>query len=447
VRLSPAAGLAVAVLLATASAIAAQEPGPSPALTHVPEPSPTRAQVLETHDPEPSPARAQVLESLREAFTLRGDEAALRVGGLFAADVVAWDRRNERHSGLEGGDVRPRFDLQRKSLRLFVEGDLLGDDAPHPLSEAWYSFDAAESVRLTAGFLRIALGTEFATPEEDLPLVGTSFTSQLDGRRDVGLRAEGTIFGGLGADGEGAGLWWQATAAGGHGYGLEGKPRQSGQYSLRLVADSPGIPGLYAGGGFASLASFDDPVELTTPLGSTVFTTPDLDGSGGRWMHLEAGYARGPLAAGLEVIRGSADEVPVAGGGDLDMDQLTAWTASLGVSLTGERRGWREGAWTVETPRRGGAWEIGLRYSNADVDRNLFRAGYAHYDPSTQEVRTFSAVLGWRPAEGVRVALGWVKTISDDTLTVFGGTNPDHPARAGGDGRDSSYVLRLEIAF
>jgi hypothetical protein len=88
-----------------------------------------------------------------------------------------------------------------------------------------------------------------------------------------------------------------------------------------------------------------------------------------------------------------------------------------------------------------------VRYSNGDIDRDLFDAGWTTYDPSTQEVRTFSVLLGWRPAERARIAVGWVKTIADDALTVFGGRGPSTVPRVPGGNRDSSYVLRLEVGF
>jgi len=362
---------------------------------------------------------------------------------------VKWDRRNSRDSGLESGGARPSAEIRwQKTLLLHGEADLLGADTPDHVAEAWAGWAPSDFFRLRAGLLRVPLGTEFATPEPDLPLVGWSFSSYLDGRTDVAARLE--------ADPLDGAIRAEATWAFGNGFRPDGTEISAPQGSLRAAA-RPGrllgagewLDGWYAGAAYAHLTEFEDPLVLQNPLRNTVFRTSDLDGNGGRWLHLETGYARGRLAAGLEVVRGEASGVSRSAGGSIDMDQLTAWTATAAFSLTGADREWKGGAWTAPTPRGpGGSWELALRYSNGDMDRSLFDQGYTTYNPSTQEVRSFSALLAWRPWKGVRFATGWVKTIADDSLSVFGfpGGRSSVP-RQGNDDRDSSYVFRVEVAF
>ena len=81
-----------------------------------------------------------------------------------------------------------------------------------------------------------------------------------------------------------------------------------------------------------------------------------------------------------------------------------------------------------------GRWEIGARYSNADIDRELFIYDFTYYGQSTQEVRTFSLNLNWQPRDQVRFSVEWVKTIADHDLVTFGDTD-----------RDSSFMLRFEL--
>jgi len=361
---------------------------------------------------------------------------------------VQWDRRNARVSGLEGGGARPSAEIRwEEDLRLFAAADLLGADAPHHLAEAFAAWHPSEGFRLRAGLLRVALGTESATAEPDLPLVGYAFPAHLDRRTDVGAQVTADLLDG--------GLFAEATWAAGCGFGLDGSDRDAPQASLRVagrparLVGARALDGWFAGLAFAALSDFEDPVVLRTPLGSTVFRTEDLDGDGGRWLHAETGLAAGPAAVGLEVVRGRASGVSRAAGGRVDMDQITAWSASAAISLTGERREWARGAWRAPVPAgAGGAWEFAARYSNGDLDRALFDEGWTTYDPSTQEVRTFSALLGWRPCVGVRVALGWTKTIADDSLSVFGWRGGPGPVpRLGNDDRDSSFVLRVEVSF
>jgi hypothetical protein len=323
----------------------------------------------------------------------------------------------------------------------------MGTDTPRNLYEAWAAWRFHSAFRLTGGQFRVALGSEFATREEDFPLPGYGFSSYLDGRYDAGLRADGDLCP--------EGLWYQATVTAGRGFGLEGHRRNSSLYGLRLVAhpfawsssfEDSAWRGFFAGVGLASLSDFDDPIVLTTPLESRVFRTPDLNGRGGRWIHWELGFHHGPFRLAWERVVGSADDVPVGGGMREDMDQLTSWQAYGSWNITGENQVWKDGGWQRPKTRWAtgepldfefpGRLETGIRYSNADIDRSLFMNGITDYDPSTQEVRTFSLDLSWWPMERTRFMLAWVKTLADNHLSTFGGTS-----------RDSSFVLRMDFNF
>jgi len=126
------------------------------------------------------------------------------------------------------------------------------------------------------------------------------------------------------------------------------------------------------------------------------------------------------------------------------VDQNGGWMAEAAVALTGEHyayaQGCERGLVGVEPVDLGsgrcGAVEAAIRYSNADIDRDLFRRGTTAYDPSTQEVRTFTAGLNWYARRNVRFMVAWVKTIADHELSTFGGT-----------ARDDSVVLRLQVDF
>ena len=365
-------------------------------------------------------------------------------------DAVKWDDSNERDSGLEGGGIRPSAHVvYLDRYEVYGAVDLLGEDTRNNVAEGWAGWRLTDVFRLRGGLMRIPLGTEYATLEPDLPLAGYSFTSHLDGRTDFAVSIDGESRDGA--------LYGQAAHGFGHGFGLDGTERTGPQTSLRLMARPARLfggrggflDGFYMGGAYALLGDFEDPVVLLTPPGNTVFRSEELNGSRGRFGHVDLGFAYGPVGLGLETVRGEAKNVPTLAGGQLDMDQMHAWTGTLAVSITGEERRWERGAWVAPEPLRPwGALEAALRYSNGDMDRALFDEGYTTYDPSTQEVRTFSAVLGWRPCAGLRIAFQWVKTIADDSLTVFGwpGGSRTMP-RAGNDDRDSSFVMRFEFGF
>ncbi|MHC4923181.1 MAG: hypothetical protein ACYTG4_03770, partial [Planctomycetota bacterium] len=372
--------------------------------------------------------------------------------------TIKWGYRNRRDSGVEAGDARPTFTATSLNLQAHLELDLLGRDTPRNLYEAWAGAWLSRQIRVRLGQMRIPLGTEFASREEHLPLPGYAFVSHLDGRWDTGIMLDGPMDAQDPGDPDRAPWYWHLAATTGHGFGLDGRRRQGQQQSARVVLRpfrfrsgfDPEKPrwtdGFYVGGAYARLADFDDPVVVRTPLRSTVFSTPDLNGRSGSWRHLEAGFAMGPVALGLERTDGAANDVSRPGAAPVDVDQITAWSAMLAVNLTGEPMRWAGGGWRAADPAdRSGRWEAAIRYSNADIDRNLFSAPPAlipfstfatTYDPSTQEVRTFTASLSWIPQPSLRLTLGWVQTIADDELTTFGGTN-----------RDRSWLFRMEFNF
>lgn len=371
----------------------------------------------------------------------------LDFGGRFVVECIKYSHANPRDSGVYFDTARLSFCGRYKDITFLVEPDLLGDDTRHNLREAWAAWDLHPSFRLRAGQIVVALGSEFATREDAMPFMGYGFTSYLDGRLDLGVQADGDLASGL--------FWYEATATAGKGFDIEGRRRQNEQYSLRLVnrpfalCDDDGwdlLNGLFWGVGYAFSPDHDDPIVLATPLESVVFVTPDIKGKSSNWLHWETGYAQGPFRVAYERVMGSVNDVRVGSGEEVDFDQLTSWAAYATLNLSGYEPEWDRGRWLSmgeaahdEEPMgwgRYGRWELAARYSNADLDRGLFDYGFTTYDPSTQEVRTFSLNLNWLPVRKARLSLGWVKTIADHELRVFGDTN-----------RDSSVVFQVALNY
>ena len=372
-----------------------------------------------------------------QGFETDIDSWRLHVGGRFVLDAIKYDDDNSRGSDVEVDAAQLFFDGAYKDRFQFrIEPDLVGVDTTYNLFQAWGSWEFSKAARVTAGLIRVALGSEFATPQEDFPLIGYGFTSYLDGRYDWGARLDGEVLRET--------LWYELTGTVGSGFDVDGKRLRSPQFSVRMIAKPfqfmklPALNGFFLGGSFAFSPSYDDPVQLTTPLDSTVFTTPKLDGGNATWLHLEAGWHWGPVRLGVEEVLGAVDDVPVGGGQEIDLDELTSWALYGAWNITGETARWWRGRWQpIGAPQYGfGRIDIASRYSNADIDRRLFTYGITDYNPSTQEVRTFTLNFNWYPIGGLRVGAGWVKTIADHELSTFGNTN-----------RDSSFVLRLELVL
>jgi hypothetical protein len=389
----------------------------------------------------------------REVPSLRFDAAGadVRVGAWIALDALHRGSTDEDSTDFAATHLRPTVDIVSGPFRGRVEGDAIGTDTPRNLYEAWAAWEVVPEFRLSAGQFRVALGSEAATHESELPFVGYGFTSYLSTRNDVGVRADGGIGRGIGQV-----AWYQAAWTAGHAFGLEGQRLDGTQVSVRAAlrplraADVSGaheiLRNLHVGAGWADRSDGDEPVRIVTPLQATVFDTPDLDGDGGSWFQVEVGTSWGPFSFGFEDVVGSVDGVPVAGGGDEDFDELTGFTWFAAWNLSGEPRAWSDGAWTSEIGKApdgtrpgflpAGRWELAARYSNADIDRGLFDAGITRYGVSTQEVRTFSLALSWEPCTALRFLVEWVRTNADDDLGTFDGEDGD-----------SSIVFRAELRF
>lgn len=363
-------------------------------------------------------------------------EDPLRVGGLLSLEAIDWDDTNRRDEGFDTQTEAASLRLSGmlRGLRVFVDLDLDGEETRHNLREAWGEGRIGEATWLRAGWLRVALGTEFATREEDLPLTGYAYNSWQHARYAPAVQVDGLL-----SDW----LWWQATATAGHASDLAGEAQDEPTLAARLVASAPRgedgrFTGWYGGVGVAQASDLDGPLRIETPLDQATFSTPDLDGTGRSTLSIEFGYAGEVTRFAFETADTRLDEVSLPGGGEESFDEVGAWTALLAFNLRGRAQAWERGGWQPYRLHAGDELpiELAFRYSNADIDRDLFDLGVATYDPSSQETRTFGASLAAHLAPLTRVSLGWVKVIADQELTELGGTT-----------RDSSFVLRLDQRF
>jgi hypothetical protein len=385
-------------------------------------------------------------------FNTQAEGWDVHLGGQLAVDALYYDSDNAKDSGFRWETVNVLFAGNYENRLFFhVEPDLLGIDTRNNLYEAWAGWHFDSALRVKAGQVKVALSTEFATREENFPAVDYGFSAYLSGRYDIGLQIDGSLGSNL--------FWYEATATAGNGFDLDGNARDAAQFSVRAVTfpfnrlTLGWLKDAFAGVGFAYSPDFDDELFLATPLRSTTFATANLDGDSARWLHGELGWFWGPMRVGGERVHAAVNDVKVSGGDRQDFDQLTSWSAYGAWIITGQQVRWKQGRWlppVLETAagreKAGpdifrllnslGCLEIAFRYSNADIDRDLFKAGLTDYGISSQEVRTATLNLNWYPRDGLVINAGWVKTIADQDLSTFGGTD-----------RDSSFILRTILTF
>jgi hypothetical protein len=407
-------------------------------------PAPTAGAQESAAGEEEGTALTSAFHDLRDMLRWESEqpEGWVEIGGRFGWDLVRRGHANSKGDSGTISDGRVIVRAATGDLDTRVEIDVEGSDSRNNLAEAFVRWTSGPELRLRGGQIRQALNSEFATPEEDLPLPGYSYTSHLTGRHAPGIEMDGEVMDGI--------LYYSFSATFGSGFGLEGDHLRSDRYVTRAVAkpfleafeeDSwwQRAAGIWAGFSYAIDDDFDDPVVVSTPHESTIMRTPRLDGDGGSWLLWEVGYTEGPFRVAFARVDGTAEDVPTFGRQKDDFDDLTAWTVQASYSLTGGRAMAGSGRWWTEPAEERGAWgdwEVAARYSNSDLDRKLFDFGYVTPGLGTQEVRTGTWSVSWRPDDVMRISLALMNTIADEDLATFGGTR-----------RDYSVLLRLELVF
>ena len=215
-------------------------------------------------------------------------------------DGVVYGHANDRPSGLEIEHASVVIEALFQDVHLRVVPDLVGIDTRNHLWEAWLAWAPSPSLRFTAGQMRVALNSEWATLPQDLAFIGPGFPSYLSGRTDVAVRVDGEMFERL--------LWYQLGYAFGHGFDVEGGTRRTRQWFGRLIVhpfswiDCDWIEGVFVGGGISYSPHHRDPVVMATPLESTVFTTADLNGDRARFLHGEFVWQVDGFRVGFERV-------------------------------------------------------------------------------------------------------------------------------------------------
>jgi hypothetical protein len=385
-------------------------------------------------------------------------ELRVDLEGRGALDYLQWDDRNARSQQLrmDRALIGVHADVGRYA-DVRVIADPIGIDSPANLWEAWASLSPGRYARVTMGLLPISLGVEHTLGEAAQGLPGRpGFLAFLTGRTDVALRLDGELGDGL--------LYYDLTGALGEGFDLFGQRRGDPQLSARLMSHPlrfldwkvdvgpytiPLVSGVFASFGWAFATDYDGHLDVATPLRNKLFDVPRLDGDDADFWVFGYGIDLGPVRVIHEVTRGSLGGVrlppPSTSREDFD-DQIHSWQLVVAWRVTGEpydsRLFDRRDALRPDRPAHPitdggiGAVELAFRYANADMDRDLFLAGFTSEGISSQEFRQVAGAVNWDPTASLRVSAEVVRIIADGYPAVF----DSH-------GRDTSYLLRAEVHF
>lgn len=375
-------------------------------------------------------------------WTSSDEKFKLHGGGVFAADLMVHETNEHPDSGPYVALAKPIFEASYdESWQLRIAGDLVGTRTADNLYEAFLAWEGLPWLRLSGGLQPLPLGLEAGAYPEDLPLISHSFSYYLDYATDWALRAQGQ-------HGEGIFEWDIAYGFGG-GFDANGRNARGSQVSARgfvrplrsLAQSDAGLlkriaGGLFMGAGYVYSWDWDGELIVRDPMGTRLFDTSSFEADYSRFLTLSLGVEVGRVRLHVEDTTGGyyGAKTPV-GTRDLD-DQTTSWQATISWRITGEVYDGRIFSQHKFKPPGPNAWEIAVRYANADIDRDFYNFGLTDYARSSQEFRSLTATLNWYATPNLRLSVGVVRIIADDDIAALDD---------GGD--DTGGILRVQYRF
>jgi hypothetical protein len=382
-------------------------------------------------------------EGLR--WTSSDEKLKFHAGGVLAADVMVHETDEHPDSGLFFPIAKPIVEgTYDETWRFRIAGDLVGTRTDHNLYEAFVAWEGLSWLRVSGGLMALPLGLEAGFDQEDLSMFAHTFSYYMDYSTDWALRAEGR---------HGEGIFeWDAAYGVGEGFDANGRSARGPQVSARgflrpmrwWVTPEASIfkkiaGGFFFGAGYVYSWDWDGELIVRDPVGTRLFDTASFEADYSRFLTFSLGFEVGPVRIYVDDTTGGYyDADTPVGTRDLD-DQTTSWQITGSWMITGEHYDGRIFTQHQVTPPGPNAWEIAVRYSNADIDRDFFIFGLTDYTLSSQEFRSFTATLNWYATPNLRLSLGFLRIIAD-------AHQGDVAALDDGD-RDTAGVFRVQWRF
>lgn len=396
---------------------------------------------------EPAPEPAPVTEAEREA---EPPAAKHQLGGYIQADGRFFpddedDRQNDR---FELKRIRPRFQgtlWDHFDYKFLI--DLAGGRVQ--VLDVYADVRYVPWAVLRLGKAKAPFGLERLQSATDIKFIERGLPTQLVPNRDIGVQLYGDVGGGL--------FSYQVGVMDGVPDGLSVDTNDDEHFDLvGRVFTQPfkrsGIPGLRGVGVGAAatrgerLGTAEVPqiAPYKTAGGSNIFAyaSPDPEAApviaDGEHVRLTGqGYLfDGPFGFLGEYVWSRQEVSAGAASGEF---AHSAWAAAATFLVTGDAASYK----SVEPlhpfdPQAGqwGAVEVGARYSQLDVDGDVFDEGLASEDSSARRARAITVGLSWYLNVVFKVQLNYERTAFDGGAA--GGA--DRPA-------ENALLVRSQIAF
>ncbi|HMP82660.1 MAG TPA: porin [Verrucomicrobiota bacterium] len=383
--------------------------------------------------------------SLTEGLRLESQDEKWKFhfGGVYAVQYMHHDEHKDPPSGVYMPIAKPILEgSYDDAWRFRIAGDLKGANTSHNLYEAFVSWEELSWLRLSAGLMPLPLGLENGYYLENLSSITHAYGYYIDYGSDWALRAEGQ-------HGEGL-IEWDAAFGIGEGFDANGNnvmgPRLSGRIFTKplrswVEPDASWFKriagGVFGGVGYLHSWDWDGELLIRDPAGTRMFDTIDFKADSVQFFTYTCGFEVGPVRAYMDDTFGGYNgaDTPV-GKRDLRTSETTSWQATLSWMITGEHYDGRIFSQNSVKPPGPNAWEIAIRYSNADIDRDFYNFGLTDYTQSSQEFRSQTATLNWYATENLRMSVSVVRIIADDDIEAL-----DEG------GRDTIAIFRLQYRF
>lgn len=405
-------------------------------------------EVKKEEDDKKKPDTPIVTASSKDGFQIKSPDDAfkLKIGGYAQAEGKFFIDNKK--------DIGTTDTFQDRNVRLILQGTVynnydfvispeFGGSSP-TLTDAYLDARLLPEFKIRAGKFKEPFGLERLQSTPVMTFAELGLPSNLTPNRDVGVQASGDLFGDTVSYAVGAfnGVEDNGTSI--------TDSNQDKDVAARVFVtpfrntDIAPLRGLGAGvaatfghkeGSTGSLPSYRSPGQASIFSYNSSVTA---DGPHTRFSP-QLYYAWNALGVLAEYVVSDEEAVRTASGSILrERFENDAWQVAVSYVLTGEDASykgvvprhpfsWKDGTW--------GAFEIGGRYGELDVDDSIFDLGYASLNTSVTLTESWGVVFNWYLNRNVRLLLEY-----DRTDFTGGGIGIDRAT-------ENAIWTRFQIAF
>lgn len=395
-----------------------------------------RIQALEDQLQSDADKGAVVATSNGRSLTFKGDDFSFRVGGRLQLDAAAYDADQDGNEFGNGTRVRRAYlDVRGTAYEHWqyrFQYDFArpggSDSSARGIRDAWIQYTGFAPA-ITAGQFKVPFGLEHLTSSLHTTFIERGLTNAFtpDRRIGIGISDNGNQWtyavGAFGETAEG-----DVEAEGDEGWDIAGRVTYTPLNSNGNVVHL-GLAGRqHTPEDSSNALRFRERPESNITSVRLIDTGTLTDVDDIQFAGLEAAAVFGPFSLQSEWI-----DTQVNRDSDADDLDFSAWYAYASFFLTGESRPYKNGIFDRVKPKSTvgqggiGAWEVALRYSQADLADGSVLGG---------EEENLTLGVNWYATQNVKFQANYIKVLE-----------LDRPAGTYDSEELDSFVVRAQIDF